>query len=82
MKAFDNGAFYSVQVSRHEVSAFNRQWPCSQLPDCAITFEFDKRNGDLVDIRAGRNTSKVDGPEAVALSNDAQAFGRARFELE
>jgi hypothetical protein len=75
MKVFDNGAFFSVRVSRREVAAFNRSWPCSQLPDSSITFVFDNTNGDLVDILPYRIADKVDGPEAGALCDDAKAYG-------
>lgn len=66
-----NDSYYSVQVSRLEVESFRNSWPCSRLPDRAITFRFSRRNGDLVDITDG-----VDGEDAVALSHDAQAYGR------
>lgn len=81
MRAFDNGSLYLVTVSRNEVSAFARRWPCCNLPDSSITFQFDKRNGDLVDITPYRIADKVDGPEALALADDAQTYGRARLRL-
>jgi hypothetical protein len=56
-----------VRVSPEEVAAFNATWPCSKLPECPITFEFDER-GDLVDM----DPFTIDGPEAVALAEDAQ----------
>lgn len=65
-----SGTFFRVRVSRKEVSDFRANWPCSRLPDRAITFEFDARNGDLVDVTDG-----VDGDDALALSYDAQAYG-------
>jgi len=75
LKLFDNGAFFSVRVSRREVEEFNSSWPCSQLPDSSITFVFDNTNGDLVDILPYRIADKVDGPEAVALCDDAMKYG-------
>ena len=81
MRVFDNGSLYSVTVLRHEVEAFKRTWPCSTLPDAAITFQFDKQNGDLVDILPYRIAARVDGPDALALSQDAQAVGRTRLKL-
>lgn len=66
-RTFDGGAFVSVTMSAREVAAFKRSWPASGLPDRAITFEFQKSNGDLVDLRP----FSVDGPAAVALSEDA-----------
>ncbi len=74
MRYYDNGCFYSVAVSRAEVEAFKATWPCSGLPDRAIWFQFDKRNGDLVDIRP----SDIDGEDLLALSHDAQAYGKRR----
>jgi hypothetical protein len=72
MRLRDEGAFYTVFVSAREVSEWNRRWPCSSLQG-RQSFTFD-RNGNLVD-RYG----KGDGPEAVALSQDAQehAFTRS-----
>lgn len=68
MRHYDNGSFYTVTVSEREVDEFNRHWPCSTLSGRQM-FQFDKRNGDLVD-REGEG----DGPEAVALSQDAQNY--------
>jgi len=73
MRVFDCGGGYSVQVSRLEVEAFNRSWPCSNLPDASITFCFDS-GGDLVDILPYRIADRVDGPEALALCEDAQNY--------
>ncbi len=73
MRLREEGAFYTVFVSEWEVSEWNRRWPCSSL-EGRQSFTFD-RNGDLVD-RFG----KGDGPEAVALSQDAQEHATARSE--
>ena len=73
MRVRDEGAFYTVFVSEREVSEWNRRWPCSSLQG-RQSFTFD-RNGDLVD-RYG----KGDGPEAVALSQDAQEYAFAKVE--
>lgn len=56
----------TVIVSRAEVAAFRSKWPCSNLPDRAITFFYD-HNGDLVDLHPGN----IDGPDVVALCEDA-----------
>lgn len=74
VKVFGEIPCFSVQVSRREVEDFNAHWPCSSLPDASITFCFDS-NG-LCDILPYRIASKVDGPEAVALSQDAEEYGR------
>lgn len=73
MRLRDEGAFYTVFVSAREVAEWNRRWPCSRL-EGRQSFTF-ARNGDLVD-RYG----KGDGPEAVALSQDAQEYACARGE--
>lgn len=69
----DNAASYTVFVSAREVSEWNRRWPCSGLRG-RQSFTFD-RSGDLVD-RSGEG----DGPEAVALSQDAREYALARGE--
>jgi hypothetical protein len=77
MRAFDNGAFFTVQVSTEEVYQFNRRWPCSELDGThGITFEFDRANGDLVGCSA---RDHEDGAALVALSEDAQAYGTRRL---
>jgi hypothetical protein len=74
MRFHDNGCFYSVSVSASEVEAWNRCWPCSSL-EGPQWFQFDKSNGDLVD-----RTGLGDGPEAVALSQDAHEYAMRRFQ--
>ena len=75
MRVYDLGSFFRVAVSEREVDEFNRRWPCSTL-EGPQTFEFDKKNGDLVD-----RTGKGDGGEAVALADDAQKYGQKRLKL-
>ena len=55
-----------ISVSAREVEQFKSKWPCSGIPSKAVSFTFDKRNGDLVDC-----SSRADGPAMVALSQDA-----------
>ncbi len=69
MRVYDLGSFFAVTVSEREVDDFNRRWPCSTLSG-RQRFEFDKRDGNLVD-----HVGRGDGGEAVALSEDAQAYG-------
>jgi hypothetical protein len=76
MKIASNGFHMIVRVTRKEVEAFKQKWPCSGLPDKAITFTFV--NGDLVDVEP----FNVDGPAAVALSQDAQRFAKERKGLD
>lgn len=73
MRVVDNGSLFGVFVSAAEVEEWNRRWPCSTLTG-RYWFQFDKRNGDLVDM-SGRG----DGAEHLALSQDAQKFGLERL---
>lgn len=59
-----------VRVSREGVAAFNARWPGSTLRDRSYWFEFDD-NRDLVDIDI---PEQDDGPAALAMSQDAEAF--------
>ena len=59
-----------VRISRAGVAAFNARWPCSSLRGRSYWFEFDDA-GDLVDTDVPEHD---DGPAALALSHDAQAF--------
>jgi hypothetical protein len=77
MKAIDNGSLFSCTVSSAEVSAFNAKWPGSRIPVKSLWFQFDKRNGDLVDMKP----SNMDGPEVLALSQDAQNFAAKKLNL-
>lgn len=77
MRTFDNGLFFTVECSRFDVGAFARRWPCSGLPDRSIAFQFDKRNGDLVDLRP----YDIDGDAVGALADDAKAYGAKRLGL-
>lgn len=70
MRIVDEGAYVRVVVSRDEVEAFKARWPCSTLPNRAVSFTFDRKNGDLVDL----TPESMDGPDVLALSMDAQRF--------
>ena len=60
-----------VRVSKEGIAAFNAQWPCSTLRATrAYWFEF-AANGDLVDCDVPEHD---DGPAAVAMSQDCQAW--------
>lgn len=59
-----------VRVSRTGVALFNAQWPCSTLRDSrAYWFEF--QDGELIDTDV---PEQDDGPAALALGDDAQAW--------
>lgn len=70
MRYHDLGAFYRVTVSAAEVEAFSRRWPGSGLSG-RYAFTFDHRSGDLIDV----DGAEYDGPDLLALSHDAQAYG-------
>lgn len=65
---------FSVVVTADGVSSFKASWPCSQLGEQPIRFEFAS-NGDLVDVSTDR-----DGDDLLALSQDAQEFGEKVIE--
>jgi hypothetical protein len=79
MKARCLGCFFSVTVTASDVEAFNDQWPCSPIPERRITFQFDARNGDLVDTSP--DPASFDGDALVALSEDAKQFGAKELNL-
>lgn len=78
MRTFDNGIYYSVLVSEREVENFARRWPCFGNVR-AYWFQFDKRNGDLIDTDA--NEEDADGAGIVALAEDAMLYGARRLRL-
>lgn len=53
------------------------------MPTSPIWFQFDKRNGDLVDMRPSDWEERgADGPAMMALSDDAKIYGIKRLKLE
>ena len=82
MQCFDNGVFYTVTVTSREISDFAAQWPCSGLAFKPVTFQFDKRNGDLVDSNDSDNHPNADGSALVSLSADAGKYGANRLKLD
>lgn len=77
MRAFDQGSEFRVTVSRDEVADFKRRWPNSGLPTRAVSFTYDKENGDLVDLAP----FEMDGEASLALSEDAQKYGEKKLGL-
>ena len=67
-------AGFAVVVTVWGVEAFKDRWPCSQLGNGPIRFEFES-NGDLCGM-----SRDVDGPDVLALSEDAQRFGEKCME--
>jgi hypothetical protein len=69
MRIIDNTS--KVFVSRDDIAAFNRQWPCSELRSSrAYWFEFDA-DGDLVDTDC---PEQDDGSAASAVASDCREF--------
>lgn len=75
MRVYDQGAFIRVTCDQWDVDAFNRTWPCSSIRG-RVSFTFDARNGDLVDLWP----SSLDGPEVCALAEDAQNYAAKRLK--
>jgi hypothetical protein len=74
MRVDNRGAFVRVTASAQDVEAFNHHWPCSSIPEERVSFTFDRRSGDLVDL----SPHEIDGPEVVALSQDCQEHARSK----
>lgn len=73
------GTAFGVTVGQPEVHEFKRQWPASGLGSGPYYFEFDSR-GNLVDVEGPGAQSWADGPALVALSEDAQEYGKCRMQ--
>jgi hypothetical protein len=82
MRCFDNGCFYTVTFTASDVMEFARRWPCSNLRSRSVFFQFDKRNGDLVDTDSDTKQPAADQGAILAMSQDAQAYGRRRFATD
>lgn len=83
------GTCYTVLVTNKEVCDFASSWPCNRLDtDAEYQFQFDARNGDLIDIcalRDGVTESRIskdeDGEWLAALSEDATLIGAEQLGL-
>lgn len=75
MRYRDNGSLYGVNISAREVADFAEHWPCFG-PRRAIWAQFQKSNGDLVDLKGD---SGMDGSGVIALLQDAQQSPRNPF---
>ena len=67
------GSAVSVKVFRQEVEDFSERWPCCNLPDRSITFHFDLKSGDLLEVFGVSVPSMCCG-ELEALCEDAKKF--------
>lgn len=81
MKAIDNGCFFSVQISKSDVESFKEQWPCNGLPVVSVWAQFDKRNGDLVDLKPNLEERGADGGAVLALIQDGQNYAAKKLGL-
>ena len=74
IRTYDNGAFYSASFGEQEIQNFRAGWPASGLSSLrAVWAQFDRRNGDLVDLRCNNGScDRFDGPALLALVNDVQ----------
>lgn len=70
-----------MTISRDEVADFKSQWPCSGLPEVRVWAQFDKRNGDLVDMRPNLEERGADGAAVLALVADGQKYAAQKLGL-
>lgn len=64
---------FSVTVTNAEVNSFAATWPCHGLDlDSEYVFQFDARNGDLIEVSALRNGVT---PDDITENEDGQALG-------
>ena len=79
MRAHDNGSLFSVSISAADVADFKAHWPCSGLTGRPVWAQFEKRNGDLVDLR--HDPRDADGAALVALIADGQNYAARMLGL-
>ena len=80
MRAHDNGSLYSVSISEVDVYDFKQHWPCNGMPDEKLWVQFDKRNGDLVDmVPSNWEERGADGSAMLALIQDAQDYAVSKL---
>lgn len=80
---------YTVTADNEDVTKFMAAWPCSGLDEeASYVFTFSSRTGDLVDLWAIRadgredGTEMDDGPDLLALSDDAMKFGALDLSID
>lgn len=81
MLASSQSSFVIVAVPSPDVDAFRASYPCSGIPaHSSFRFEFDRCNGDLVNITMygeyGEylDSNAFDGSGLLSLSQDAELF--------
>lgn len=89
MEARSRGSVYLVAVSPKELSDFAKSWPGHHFDiDNEYVFEFDRKNGDLIDMNILRGDElhplpeDQDGPEFVALAEEACRWGAEALLLD
>ena len=82
MRAHDNGSLYSVSISAADVYDFKQNWPCNGMPTAKLWVQFDKRNGDFVDmVPSNWEELGADGSAMLALIEDAQKYAKTKLKL-
>lgn len=80
MRTYDAGwSYYTVQCTKRDVEEFASKWPCFG-PVRAITFQFCKRTGDLLDL--WNDSEAHDKAGILALSEDAMWHGARKLKLK
>jgi len=77
--------YLGISVGETDIDSFRKRWPASGLSSLRRLFvEFDKRNGDLVDMNCNNNKSceRFDGPALAALTHDVQCFAEKTLEID
>lgn len=76
IRTYDNGSDYSISFGEREIHAFRIRWAVSGLNALhSVWAQFDRLNGDLVDLRCnGRGCERFDGPALKALVDDMQCI--------
>lgn len=86
IRVYDNGSLFSISVGDREISDFRDRWPASGLSSLrSLWAQFEKSNGDLVDLRAnGRHGGGRFGDEGAlkALVDDMQCYAEAKLGLD
>jgi hypothetical protein len=78
MRVYDNGSLFTVLCTERDVYDFSRKWPCFGTVR-SYWFQYEKRNGDLVDTN--HQDGESDNGGILALSQDARDYGAKRLRL-
>lgn len=71
MRATERGSVILVQATKADVEAFKSRWPAPGPMPATLWAEFDKRNGDLLDLSTKRDSAAI-----TALVADMGDFAR------